>query len=453
MKRLAIFALVAMMSVPVCASITTQNMETVTPQQLGELLAGPGIQISNVTINGAPVAAGTFTGGLAAGLGIENGVILSSGAIENVIGPNDSTGKTSALAVPGDPDLDGLVTPFTTKDATILEFDFVAESSNFGIRYVFGSEEYKEYVGTSFNDVFGFFLDGVNIAYVAGSASELVSVNSINHQKNTAYYIDNPPGPGAHNTQLDGFTTILLAVATVTPGTSHHIKLAIADTSDSILDSMVVLQAGGITGSPMRTLIATPRQSFIWDGVEVDFEVDAYGLPPDVPFHLSAENLPAGASITFEPSVLERSEDGTTRTHATLTFAPGTFPRDYAIDLRADAEGYSTVRGTALITLGCTPPIILAIDQPASRTVLPGTTAVIQVDPSGSGPFTYQWYEGPRGSIFFPVADGTTNRLTTPPIEHLRSFWVRVQNGCGTADSSAARLSTKSSRTGRPVGP
>lgn len=453
MKRLAIFALVATMSVPVCASITTQNMEKVTPQQLGELLAGPGIQISNVTINGSPTAAGTFSGGGAAGLGIENGVILSSGAIENVIGPNDSTGKSSTLSTPGDPDLDNLVTPFTTKDATILEFDFVAESSNFAIRYVFGSEEYKEYVGSSFNDVFGFFLDGVNIAYVAGSASELVSINSINHQKNSSYYIDNPPGPGAHDTQLDGFTTILFAVATVTPGTSHHIKLAIADTSDSVLDSVVVLQAGGITGSPMRTLIATPHQSFVWDGNEVNFDVDAYGLPPDVPFHLSGENLPAGASISFEPAVIERGDGGTTHTSATLTFAPGTFPRDYAIDLRADAEGYSPVRGMALITLGCTPPIILAIDQPASRTMLPGTTAVIQVNPSGSGPFTYQWYEGPRGSIFFPVADGKKNRLTTPPIEHLRSFWVRVENACGSTDSAAARLSTKSSRTGRPVGP
>jgi len=453
MKRLAIFALVAMMSVPVCASITTQNMETVSPQQLGELLAGPGIQISNVTINGAPAAAGTFTGGLAAGLGIESGVILSSGAIENVIGPNDSTGKTTTLSVPGDADLDSLVSPFTTKDATILEFDFVAESSNFAIRYVFGSEEYKEYVGSSFNDVFGFFLDGANIAYVAGSASELVSINSINHLKNTAYYIDNPAGPTAFDTQLDGFTTILFAVATVTPGTTHHIKLAIADTSDSILDSVVVLQAGGITGSPMRTLVATPRQSFVWDGTEVTFEVDAYGLPPNVPFQLSAGNLPAGATISFDPDVLERADNGTTHTQATLNFAPGTFPRDYSIDLLADAEGYSTVRGTALITLGCTPPIILAIDQPASRTMLPGTTATIEVNPSGSGPFTYQWYEGPRGSTFFPVANGTSNRLVTPPIEHLRSFWVRVQNGCGTADSAAARLSTKSSRTGRPVGP
>ncbi|MFN2239417.1 MAG: choice-of-anchor L domain-containing protein [Thermoanaerobaculia bacterium] len=453
MKRLAIFALVAMMSVPVCASITTKNMETVTPQQLGELLAGPGIQITNVTINGSPAAAGTFTGGLAAGLGIEDGVILSSGAIENIIGPNDSPGKTSSLSTPGDPDLNALVAPLTTNDAMVLEFDFVAESSNFAIRYVFGSEEYKEYVGSAFNDVFGFFLDGANIAYVAGSASELVSINSINHEKNSSYYIDNPPGPGAFNTQLDGFTTILFAVATVTPGTSHHIKLAIADTSDSVLDSVVVLQAGGITGSPMRSLIATPRQSFVWDGNEVEFDVDAYGLPADVPFHVAAENLPNGASISFDPAVIERAIGGTTRTRATLIFAPGTFPRDYAIDLRADAEGYPTVRGSALITLGCTPPIILAIDQPASRTMLPGTTATIEVNPSGSGPFNYQWYEGPRGSIFFPVAGGTTNRLTTPPIEHLRSFWVRVENACGSTDSAAARLSTKSSRTGRPVGP
>lgn len=453
MKKLAILVLVAMMSGSVYASITTQNMETVTPAQLGQLLAGPGIQITNVTINGSPAAAGTFAGGLAAGLGIESGVILSSGAIENVIGPNDTSSKDTVLGTPGDADLDALVAPLKTQDATILEFDFVAESSNFAIRYVFGSEEYKEYVGSSFNDVFGFFLDGVNIAYVAGSQSELVSINSINHQKNSSYYIDNPPNSGAFDTQLDGFTTILIAAANVTPGTGHHIKLAIADTSDALLDSVVVLQAGGITGTPMRVLIATPSQSFVWDSNEISFDVDAYGLPADVPFRLSAENLPNGASASFTPEVIERGIGSTTRSRATVTFAPGTFPRDYTIDLRADAEGYPTVRGSALLTLGCTPPIILAIDQPASRTVLPGTTAAIEVNPSGSGPFTYQWYEGPRGSIFFPVQGATEKRFTTPPIQLLRSYWVRVTNGCGSVDSAAARLSTKSSRTGRPVGP
>ncbi|HVR43289.1 MAG TPA: hypothetical protein VMS56_07550 [Thermoanaerobaculia bacterium] len=37
-------------------------------------------------------------------------------------------------------------------------------------------------------------------------------------------------------------------------------------------------------------------------------------------------------------------------------------------------------------------------------------------------------------------------------VEHRRSFWVRVENACGSVDSTAARISTTSTRGGRPAG-
>ena len=132
---------------------------------------------------------------------------------------------------------------------------------------MFGSEEYNDFVGSNFNDVFAFFVNGVNFALIPGTATP-VSINNVNNGNanqgvlgsgpcaNCAFYVDN--ATGARNTQLDGFTTVLTFVAPVNPGVSNVLKLAIADTSDSALDSAVFLQAGslqvcGVPGTPPCT--------------------------------------------------------------------------------------------------------------------------------------------------------------------------------------------------------
>ena len=54
---------------------------------VGSLL-GSGITVSNVTYNGAAVASGTFTDGLSSGIGIDTGIILTSGDASLAPGPN-----------------------------------------------------------------------------------------------------------------------------------------------------------------------------------------------------------------------------------------------------------------------------------------------------------------------------------------------------------------------------
>jgi hypothetical protein len=449
MRKLVGFCALALVMVAgsLQGQIVTQDLSTVKAEDLGALLAGAGIQIMNVKFTGANQAAGTFTGGTGAGLGIESGVILSSGAISNVIGPNTQTGASTSLGTPGDPDLDALIAPYKTNDATILEFDFIAESSNFAIQYVFGSEEYKEYVGSPYNDVFGFFLDGQNIAYVAGSSSQLVSINSINHIENSAYYIDNPTNSGAFNTELDGFTTVLLATAQVTPGAQHHIKLAIADASDSILDSVVVLAAGGITGAPLLTLIADPYENYNQWGSESTFKVRGFGFAEGVRYQLSASGLPEGSTVTFTPAFLEKgkAEESTARVKVALN----AMPMRYVLNIKGepDSAAVATAHGSALISVECQPPMILASDQPRSQIVPLGATAALSVHATGSGPFTYQWYRGPRGSTWFPIAGANTSSYVTPAISGLNQFWVRIENGCGSVDSATVRVANTAARS------
>jgi hypothetical protein len=261
----ALFAPVAaVMLVPALAgaAITVQDQTdpTVTPQSLAELLGGVGVTISNVTYQGTLTSSGQFQGG-AGIIGFEEGVILSSGEANDVPGPNDSDSNTSSFGNPGDPDLDDL-SGFDTHDATVLEFDITPQADTLTFDYVFASEEYNEFVESSFNDVFGFFVESggvkVNCA-VVGTPSQPVSINTINQGNpfgvppfsNPELYRNNDlsDGGGLINTEADGLTVVLTCNASVTPGVPNHIKLAIADASDFILDSWVFLRANSFVSS------------------------------------------------------------------------------------------------------------------------------------------------------------------------------------------------------------
>ncbi len=144
-----------------------------------------------------------------------------------------------------------------THDATVLEFDFVPKGSTLTFSFVFGSEEYNEFVN-SINDVFAFFLNGNNVALVPGTNTP-VSINNVNLTTNSQFYINNalaggsdptPATPPLLDTQLDGLTTVLTVTAAVNSGVTNHIKLAIADASDGILDSDVFIKSGSFSAPP-----------------------------------------------------------------------------------------------------------------------------------------------------------------------------------------------------------
>jgi hypothetical protein len=243
-------------------AVSTTNLNSTTPLALAQMLAGPGITVSNVTFTGANVAGGSFTGGIADGIGIASGVILSSGNIANAAGPNTDDGITTVNGTAGDTDLNVIVgSPHTTFDAAVLQFDFVPTAGTVTFRYVFASDEYNEFVG-QFNDVFAFYVDGQNVALIPGTSTP-VAINTVNLSSNSSFYKNNDPSdlgiPTPFGTQFDGFTTVLTATVTLTPNMSHHIKLAIADTDDEILDSAVFLEAASFvaaTPTPTNTVAA-----------------------------------------------------------------------------------------------------------------------------------------------------------------------------------------------------
>ena len=208
--------------------------------------------------------------------GFQRGIILSSGDVELAEGPNTSpeTGHGYNEAS-NDPDL----TAFSLAsifDVGGIEFDFVPVGKTVTFEYAFASEEYCEFVGSLFNDVFGFFVSGpgingpyangaINVALVPGT-NDFVAINNVNHATNSNFYIKNELADEASGCavpfapaypeliEYDGMTKKLTATIDVIPCETYHIRLLVADVGDEMLDSGVFLGAEtlDLTGGDVR---------------------------------------------------------------------------------------------------------------------------------------------------------------------------------------------------------
>lgn len=341
-SSLALSALAVLPAAASSALVTEDLSGPLTADDLAQSLAGAGVVISNVVFNGPDTAGGTFTGGGDI-IGIDDGVILSSGNIANVVGPNVQDGITTSHGTPGDSDLSAL-TGNPTNDAAVLEFDFVPNKDSVFVQYVFSSDEYNEFVNSSFDDVFAFFVNGVNCATVDG---DRVSINTINNgnpfgsspSSHPELYINNDlsDGGGSINTEMDGLTVGLTCEAPVNPDTTNHMKLAIADTSDSVLDSNVFLQAG--------TLSTDPPVNNPPDCSQVSAEPNSL-WPPNHKFQLvtlTGESDPDGDPVTLSITGVSQDEpvdgvgDGNTAADAKL--GEGDADQSNEVLLRAERSG------------------------------------------------------------------------------------------------------------------
>lgn len=416
-------------SLPAFALKTKSANGGLTATGIASILTGQGATITNVKITGSDVAIGSFSEG-SSNLGVTSGVILSTGDISDAIGPNNSAGSGVGLGTDGHPALDAIVDPLETFDAVVLEFDVVTVSPTFAINYVFASEEYREFVGSEFNDVFAFFVDGANIALTPGSGDP-VTINTINHLENNGLYRDNA---GGAETQFDGFTAPLLAVAVVEPNVPHHIRIAIADASDSVLDSAVFIAQGGISGNQIAPIIIPTAPSVEASTAgPTDVKLPLFFAFPQTPPVLTATGLP-GATITFSPLF---DENGQFFANMHIVLGPDTPAGSHVVTIESrigDAVSFATI----IVVVDCKPPTILGTGQPQMKIVSRGSSTTLSVTAEGSAPISYQWYRGFTGMTRNPVVGATGPTLNTGPVNELGAYWVRVTNTCGTYDSLAA---------------
>ncbi len=259
----------------------TDNVSATT---LAKAIEGTGITITNPVIkHGAPTQYGIFSNGNAAGLEIDSGIILTGMNVQESFTTN-SNWRTSIQesGTYSDSDLTAIDSS-AIYNPIIFEFDVTLDENTrlLLIDYQFASEEYNEYVGSRFNDAFGFFISGgdlnqtYNIARVVDNNTYVtvdnlanyapVTVNNVNNGSvgtyddstpeiltNSQYFIDNCDedngGPDCDQknppvqVEYDGLThTLHATLDNLTPGETYHFKLAIADTSDALWDTGVFI--------------------------------------------------------------------------------------------------------------------------------------------------------------------------------------------------------------------
>lgn len=421
-------------------SVQAANTGGISLQAIVQSLVGNGVTISNVQCNTPDSlrAVGSFTGG-ASLLGIDNGLLLTSGSINNAIGPNISTSTSQDNQMPGYLPMDTL-----GFDATIIDFDLVSSTNLMTFKYVFASEEYNEYVNTGFNDQFSFFITGpgyptpTNIALIPGTTTP-VSIDNVNLGLNSIHYLNNdtlggllPADINRFNAfEYDGLTRVLTTTnLNLVPGATYHLKLVVQDVLDHIFDSGVFLQGGSIT-SDTCVMTLYPEVYPITDtGNGMDGRIEVYVS--------GANGLP---HAVWNNGVTEELE--------IINLGPGT----YNVVVTDDAGCVATL--PAPIVLGGGGPIDSCI-TPATPAVIHGQVSVCKnstgiqysVDPVPGATF-YEWTV-PNGA----TGSSTTNTIlvnfgstyTSGDIE------VKAMSECGESDNAALTISSTVSTT-KPATP
>jgi hypothetical protein len=412
------------------------NVDSISDQTsaVEDLFLANGIFVNNILFTGDSAQLGWLTDGNSVSLGVDEGLVLSTGLATTVSNGNNMAGGN--WLTPMNLDLYAL-SGFPTYDLAQLDFDFVATGDSMTFQFVFGSSEYPEFVGTSFNDIFGFFVHGpgiagsytngaVNIALVPGTNTP-VSINTINADTNSTLYNDNSTQI-IPNLFCDGYTVPMFAsIGNLAVGESYHISLAIADASDAMLDSWVFLGGNSFqqfcTVNFLEESEERGAQQCLLSQVKADLDYTVFCGT------ITLENQ-SEVNMNVANAFYDMGDGNTIIAHATDVYSYTT-PGTYTIKLVQETiDGF-----TAKYTLGTFPisdimPIEPIISQNGS------VVSIDNYDPSwlvswfvsADGGFTYTELEGittPSFDVNGIVSDGTF-------------IYAGISNGC--LNSSAAQM-------------
>ena len=424
----------------------------------------------------------------------QNGIIMTTGNVSVAAGPNSGGSSSSTSGVTGytDPQLSSMMSG--VEHCAALEFDFVASADTFAFRYIFASEEYPEFACSSFNDVFAFFLSGIdpvttmpfsnrNVAIIPGTITSSnpngvpVTINSINAGPGSSgsssgctgtpgqyssFYVGNPSG-----VEYDGHTVALTAAATILACQNYHMKMAIGNVGDNGYDSGVFLEEGSFY-SPKVTM-------------EEDWENDLLGGDTliqycrelDLKFKLPRPALTGYTDIIFNTSgtavlgqdyslVLQNGME-ITATNNTFTYQPGDTIQQVHVKILPTAQFSPNMPVKTVMlnveTQGCSStqymegfppyPINKVLYLRANDSVRLRDTLLTRCEKldsirveqiSGIGPFTYHWIDT-IGIVDTHVISDTANLVTACNITQSRTYRVAASDqwGCMT-DTATVRV-------------
>ncbi|MCH9809019.1 MAG: DUF4347 domain-containing protein, partial [Alphaproteobacteria bacterium] len=351
-------------------SVTPVGTGGVDATTLAQQIVGTDVSIVSATLGGANSQAGTFSGATGynpAWLAFDNGVVLSSGTATSLTASNTADGDFLNMGQPGTADFDA-VGGGTSFDASYIDIKFVPNNDRIALEFVFGSDEYNEYVYASVNDAIGIWVDGTNIAlnptgdpigidtinqaadFNPGSGSQANDPNPANGVYDSsapALYVNNDINDGGpvYSTSMDGFTRTLGANITVTPGVETTIRIGIADIGDGVWSSWLLIRGDSFQSNliaendAVGTTVDTPV-TFSPTANDVDFDDDAISI-----INIADQPITAGNSVVLASggTVLLNNDNTLTYTPPAGSTAPELFTYTITDSNGNTATAYVTV--------------------------------------------------------------------------------------------------------------
>jgi hypothetical protein len=254
--------------------VTLEDAELSVDDVANEIL-GAALTLTDVTYFGEDAQIGTFSDfEFLFGNDFGSGILLSTGNVVSVMADENTDDKATTVfseASVNDDDMGSDV-----YDPAKLTLTFYPSYSTISLDFIFGSEEYNEYVGSEFNDRIEIIVNGRNCAKTPDGES--FSVNTVNDRANfpplfatdglvdsanPELYVNNDPGKNSrknpkasedsfsqYQTEMDGFTKLIRCTAAVLPNEENTLVIGIVDKGDAKYDSWVFFRSNSLISPP-----------------------------------------------------------------------------------------------------------------------------------------------------------------------------------------------------------
>jgi hypothetical protein len=220
--------------------------------------------------------------------------------------------------------------------------------------------------------------------------------------------------------------------------------------------------AGGFAGLAWRLNANSPNQHFGFNVVSDESALNGFTFAHEVGHNLSSvhhrqdPNVGTPQLNTSYGYIFTGSDDNDYRTimatdqnfakiphfsNPLVTFAGvPTGIADPSPDAADNAASFAIV-GPAIETFRPAQPAIPDVwFEPRGTTVVSGRAAFLSPQVNGLPPLTLEWFEGESGNQAQPVMGATDRMLTLDPVTETLSYWLRVSNPEGTAETRSVRV-------------